>query len=297
MSVVVMAYHEMGHACLHALLAEGVSVAAVFTYEDDPAECAWFGSVAALARQHGVPVHSTEHVNDPTWVERIRALAPDVIFSFYYRHVLGPALLAIPRHGAVNIHGSLLPRYRGRCPVNWQLVHGERQSGVTLHYMVARPDAGDIIGQAAVDVGPDDTALELYTALVRRGERLLAEHLAGILAGTAPRRSQDSSRATVFGGRRPEDGRIDWHRPAREIHDLVRAVAPPWPGAFGPYAAGTLRVHRTRVVDDLSQDALRPGEFRCRGHRLFAGTGDGVLELVDCRLETDRATLASGDDR
>ena len=282
MSVVVLAYHQMGWAALQTLLESNVPVKAVFTYEDDPEENCWFDSVARLARDAGIPAYTTRSINEPSWVDRIRGLAPDVLFSFYYRDLLRRPLLALPRLGAFNLHGSLLPRYRGRCPVNWQLVNGERESGVTLHHMVARADAGDIVGREVVAVGPDDTALELYLKLVAAGRRVLVRHLDEILSGTAPRTPQDESHATVFGGREPEDGRIDWTRTRREIHDLVRAVAPPWPGAFFDGPDGRVRVLRTSLGAVPSGLSLVPGTLReTEGGRVFAGARDGPLELVD----------------
>jgi len=282
MSVVVLAYHEMGCMGLRVLLKRGADVAAVFTYEDNPAENIWFESVAELARRHGIPTFTTEDVNAPEWVARIRSLGPDVVFSFYYRHMLKLAIREIPRHGCVNLHGSLLPKYRGRSPINWQLVNGETESGVTLHYIIGRADAGDIIGQERVAVGPDDTAIDLYRKLLPAAEKLLHRELAGILTGTAPRIPQDDSQATVFGGRRPEDGRLDWRWPARKIHDLVRAVAPPWPGAFSDGPDGRLMVWRTQLCPAPGAMApLAPGQMVRDQGRVLVGTGDGLIELID----------------
>ena len=282
MSVVVLAYHEMGCVGLRTLLRRKVPVSAVFTYAPDPAEGAWFGSVAEIARRAGIPTHLTTSINEPRWVDLIAGLAPDVVLSFHYRHLVKKPIRSIPRHGAVNLHASLLPRYRGRCPLNWQLVHGETESGVTLHHMVARADAGDIIAQRRVPVGPDDTALELYRKLLRAARKLLAEQLAAILDGTAPRMPQDESQATTFGGRTPEDGRIDWRRPAREIHNLVRAVTRPWPGAFSDVPGGRLMVWSSapRAVAPRGP-SLAPGELWRGAGAWFVGTGGGVLELLD----------------
>lgn len=280
----VLGYHEMGCACLRALLRRGVDVAAVLTYEDDPQENRWFGSVAEVAREAERPVWTTDAINSTEWGERIAALEPDVIFSFHYRHLLGRPLLDLPRLGAINLHPSLLPRYRGRAPINWQLIHGERESGVTLHFMAPRADAGDIIGQERVGIGPDDTALDLYRRLLPAAGALLDRHLAAILDGTAPRHPQDESRATTFGRRSAEDGRIDWSRPAREIHDLVRAVAPPWPGAFWYDGDERVLVDRTRVV--APRTILEPGQVAIDGDRVLVGTGDSALELLAYRTRS-----------
>lgn len=281
MSVVVLAYHEMGCTGLRALLRRGVQVSAVFTYADDPHENCWFASVAALARSAGIPAILTEAINDEAWVRHVAALKPDALFSFYYRHIVGRALREIPRLGAFNLHGSLLPRYRGRCPVNWQLVHGERESGVTLHEMIGRADAGDIVGQERVPVGPDDTALQLYARLNAAAEVLLARELDAVLAGRAVRRPQDESQATVFGGRRPEDGRIVWSWPRRRVHDLVRAVAPPWPGAFGELPDGRLLVGRTSLELPAGAPSPAPGRVALSGGELFIGAGDGPVRVLE----------------
>ena len=286
----VLAYHQMGCTGLRALLRRGVDVAAVFTYDDDPEEHRWFGSVADLARSAGLPVFTTRTINSPAWVERVAALRPDVLFSFHYRHVLRRPLLDLPRLGAINLHASLLPRYRGRAPINWQLVHGERESGVTLHFMSPRADAGDIIGQERVAVGPADTALELYGKLLPAAEAVLDRHLRAIFDGTAPRVEQDESRATTFGRRTPEDGRIDWSRPARAIHDLVRAVAPPWPGAFWDDGDERVLVDRARVV--VAGARLEPGQVELVDGRVLVGTADGALEILEHRTLSGRPLRA-----
>ncbi|MCB9896559.1 MAG: formyltransferase [Planctomycetes bacterium] len=293
MSVVVLAYHEMGCEGLRTLLRQGVDVSAVFTYDDDPDENIWFGSVKQIALDAGLTVHVTEEINAPRWVDEIARLAPDVVFSFYYRDMVGRAIRSIPRFGAVNMHGSLLPRYRGRSPINWQLVHGERESGVTLHDMVARADAGGIIGQERVAVGPDDTAIELYHKLLPAARTLLERCLPGVLDGTAPRTVQDESLATVFGGRRPADGLIDWTWPSLRVHDLVRAVAPPWPGAFSEGPDGRWMILRTGRATDASPPALDPGRVALRDGRAFVGTGDRPLELLQWQAPLG-ATLVEG---
>jgi methionyl-tRNA formyltransferase len=227
----LFAYHEMGYGCMEALLKMGAPVAALFTHEDDSYEEIWWRSCTDLARSHGVPVYTPERLDEP-WIERIAAMRPAIIYSFYYRNLLPDAIVRVAPLGAYNLHGSLLPAYRGRAPVNWMLVNGEREAGVTLHHMVARADAGDIVGQRSVAIDDSDTALTLYRKLVPLGVALLTEMHPLIVAGRAPRRTQDLSRGSYFGRRRPEDGRIDWRWPARRIFNLVRAVTHPYPGAF-----------------------------------------------------------------
>ncbi|HON22427.1 MAG TPA: formyltransferase [Syntrophales bacterium] len=239
MRAVVFAYHNMGIAGLEALKRAGFEIPAVFSHADDPDEKCWFASVVSWAQTRDIPVYCPADVNAPAWVARIAALAPEAIFSFYYRKLLGNEILAIPPAGAFNLHGSLLPAYRGRVPVNWVLVNGEEQTGVTLHYMTAKPDAGDIVGQRAVAIDFADTAVTLYEKLCREAVLLLGEVLPLIRAGRAPRIPQDVARATYFGGRKPADGRIDWTWPARRIYNLIRAVTDPYPGAFTFLPDGT----------------------------------------------------------
>ncbi|MGA1863980.1 MAG: bifunctional UDP-4-amino-4-deoxy-L-arabinose formyltransferase/UDP-glucuronic acid oxidase ArnA [bacterium] len=232
MKAIVLAYHNIGCIGIKALLKSGFDIVAVFTHRDDPGEHIWFDSVAELAASMKVPVFAPEDINHPLWVRRIREMGPDILFSFYYRHMLGQSILDIPPAGCLNLHGSLLPKYRGRCPVNWVLVNGEKETGVTLHYMTARPDDGDIVSRKSIAITDDDTAKSLYEKVAEASSVMLDEMLPRIRAGTAPRIPQDHSKSTYFGGRRPEDGEIGWNRSATEIRNLVRAVTRPYPGAF-----------------------------------------------------------------
>jgi len=276
-TAVVFAYHDVGCRCLAALLAAGVEVKLVVTHRDDPAEAIWFASVEKLARERGLPVETPEDPGEPAFVARLAALAPDFLFSFYYRRMLSPAVLATARRGAFNLHGSLLPKYRGRVPVNWAVIRGERETGATLHEMVARPDAGRLAGQEAVPIGENDTAAEVFARVTDAAGRVLARALPGLLAGTLPLAAQDLSAGSYFGGRKPADGRIDWTKPAREIHDLVRGVAPPYPGAFTELDGEAARVLGTwwgEPPDALPADAPA-GALASHEGRAFARAGDG----------------------
>ena len=232
MKTIVLAYHGIGCVGLEALLRHGFEVVSVFTHTDDPNENQWYPSVAQTAASHGLPVFAPEDINHPLWVSRLREMAPDILFSFYYRRMISREILDLVPCGALNLHGSLLPAYRGRCPINWVLIHGEKETGVTLHDMTPKADDGDIVGQKAFPIAPDDTAANLFQKAETSARELLDEALPLILAGKAPRIPQDPSRATYFGGRRHEDGEIDWSGPAESIQNLVRAVAHPFPGAY-----------------------------------------------------------------
>ncbi|CAG0954302.1 partial methionyl-tRNA formyltransferase, partial [Rhodocyclaceae bacterium] len=218
---VVFAYHNVGVRCLKVLLAHGVDVALVVTHEDNPNETIWFESVARTATEHGIPVVTPEDPNTPEFLARLEGIAPDFLFSFYYRLMLKPALLATAKRGAYNMHGSLLPKYRGRVPVNWAVIHGERETGATLHRMVEKPDAGELVAQQAVPILPDDTAHEVFGKVTLAAEMALDRVLPQLVAGTAPHVMPDLKAGSYFGGRKPEDGRIDWTRPAQAVHNLV----------------------------------------------------------------------------
>ena len=278
-SAVVFAYHNVGARCLEVLLRHGVAVPLVVTHDDNPDETIWFDSVARIAQEYGIACVTPADPNAPSVVAQIRNLAPDFLFSFYYRQMLQPALLAIPVRGALNMHGSLLPKYRGRVPVNWAVLHGETETGATLHYMAAKPDAGDIVAQTAVPILPDDTARDVFDKVTLAAAATLDGVLPALLAGTAPRIVQDLARGSYFGGRKPADGRIDWNKTAQNIHNLVRAVAPPFPGAFTTVGDVTLRVLHTRVDDDTTPAS--DVRLRVAGDRLLADCGGGGrLEIL-----------------
>ncbi|MBV7545829.1 bifunctional UDP-4-amino-4-deoxy-L-arabinose formyltransferase/UDP-glucuronic acid oxidase ArnA [Pseudomonas sp. PDM26] len=254
---VVFAYHDIGCAGIESLLCSGFEIAAVFTHADDPKENAFYGSVAQLCARHGIAVHAPEDANHPLWIERIAKLNPDYIFSFYYRNLLSEALLATARKGAFNLHGSLLPRYRGRAPANWVLVNGETETGVTLHRMVKRADAGAIVAQRKVAIERSDTALSLHGKLRTAAAELLRDTLPALLQGKVSETPQDESKATVFGRRTPADGKLVWARPAEELFNLVRAVTQPYPGAFCAVGEHKLIVWSAEVAK--GNEGLAPG--------------------------------------
>jgi methionyl-tRNA formyltransferase len=277
---VVFGYHDVGVRCLETLISGGVDVPLVVTVADDPTETQWFGSVAATAAEYGIAAITPPDANAPELARRIAQLQPDFIFSFYYRSMLSSSLLSIARRGALNMHGSLLPKYRGRAPVNWAILRGERETGATLHYMVDRADAGDIVDQLAVPILRDDDAREVFAKVTVAAETILARSLPGLLAGTAPRRPQPIEPGQYFGRRRPEDGRIDWSWSAEQMHNLVRAVAPPFPGAFADVGDQRWFIHETRVVSRTASPSEQARLIGADG-RCYIECRDGsVLHLV-----------------
>lgn len=247
-NAVVFAYHDIGCAGIEALLNAGIEIAAVFTHADDPKENTFYGSVAQLCARKGIAVHAPEDVNHPLWVERIAKLNPDYLFSFYYRNLLTEPLLAVARKGAFNLHGSLLPTYRGRAPANWVLVNGEKETGVTLHRMVKRADAGAIVAQQRVAIERSDTALTLHGKLREAASSLLRDTLPQLIQGKINETAQDESKATVFGRRTAADGKLHWDKPAETLFNLVRAVTQPYPGAFCAVGEHKLIVWSAEVV-------------------------------------------------
>ncbi|MEK6563105.1 MAG: formyltransferase [Candidatus Binatota bacterium] len=296
MKIAVFAYHDVGYECLKALIDSKEETVAVVTHEDDPKEEIWFQSVAELARQHHLPVYTPSSPNTPGFIDLIRKLAPDLILSFYYRRILSRELLAIPRLGAINLHGSLLPKYRGRSPVNWVLVNGENGTGVTLHYMVEKADAGDIIAQRRVLIDREDTALSLFRKMTVAAAKLLKETYPLIKAGTAPRTPQDSQLASTFGGRRPEDGKITWESPAFSIYNLIRAVTHPYPGAFTFHNGRKLYIWAANVSGQEigNVKVVLPGAIErvVKGKGITVSTGAGSLLVTRVQFEGEEEVPA-----
>jgi methionyl-tRNA formyltransferase len=283
LKAVVFAYHNVGCRCLQVLLAHGVEIALVVTHCDNPKETIWFDSVAELAALHDIPVITPANPNTPEVVEQIRALAPDFFFSFYYREMLKQELLQIPKQGALNMHGSLLPKYRGRVPVNWAIIHGERQTGATLHYMTEKPDNGDIVAQQGVPILPDDSALQVFQKVTVAAEIALDACLPALLSGHASRIPQDLSKGGYFGGRGAKDGLIDWSHTAQQIHNLVRAVAPPYPGAATQLFGKPMRILQT-LLTGCTVTGEKPA-FYVKEGRAYAICIEGVLRVLSFELD------------
>ncbi|MGC0786600.1 bifunctional UDP-4-amino-4-deoxy-L-arabinose formyltransferase/UDP-glucuronic acid oxidase ArnA [Pantoea agglomerans] len=276
MKTVVFAYHDMGCVGINALLSAGYEITAIFTHNDVATENHFFGSVARLAAEHGIPVYAPDEANHPIWLDRIRTMAPEMIFSFYYRHLLSDEILQCAPKGAFNLHGSLLPKYRGRAPLNWALVNGETETGVTLHRMVKRADAGNILAQQKVAIEDQDNALTLHRKLTQAAEQLLGDVLPRLREGEVSEWPQDESQATRVDRRTAEDGRIDWNQPAQTIHNLVRAVTDPWPGAFAFAGSVKFIVWKSRVHPQHHQ--AKPGTVLSKQPFLIA-CGEGALEI------------------
>ncbi len=279
MKLVVCAYHNVGYRCIEELLRQGAEISLIFTHEDSPAEQIWFSSVRELAEKNRIP-YLTSSINEPGNIEKVRKIAPDFLLSFYYRNMIKPELLEIPARGALNLHGSWLPKYRGRVPVNWAVINGETETGATLHYMVAKPDAGDIVDQEKVAIAFTDTAHDVFGKVNEAAVTVLRRAWPRLVDGSADRIPMDLAAGSYFGGRKPEDGRIDWNKSAVEIYNLIRGVTHPYPGAFTELNSMKLLIWSAWPVAGSGQPgqvvSLKP---------LCIGTGDGLLELRRVQFE------------
>ena len=285
--VVVCAYHTVGYRCIQELLRQGARIEAIFTHEDSPNEEIWFESVRGLAEQNGIPC-LTSDISLPENLERVQALAPDFIFSFYYRNMIKSAVLEIPRLGALNLHGSYLPKYRGRVPVNWAVINGESETGATLHYMVEKPDAGDIVDQERVEIAFTDTAQDVFHNVTQAAMKVIARSWPLLKDGKAGRMAMDLSGGSYFGGRKPADGQIDWTKPAIEIYNLIRGVTHPYPGAFTHVGSKKLIIWQAWPVEGSGE----PGHIVSQ-NPLLVGTGKGLLEIRSLQLEGEAETAAA----
>jgi methionyl-tRNA formyltransferase len=286
---VVFAYSEVGVRCVREMLDQGIEIPLLFTHADDPGEAQWFASVWQLARGHGIRVETPEDPNTPEWLQEGRRAAPDFLFSFYYRYLLKAPWLQLAPRGALNMHGSLLPKYRGRAPVHWAIIQGETRTGASLHYMLEKPDAGALVDSQAVTIGGDDNALEVSMKVAAAARQILARSLPRLIAGSADARPLDLAQGSYFGRRRPEDGRIDWRQGAHAVHNLVRAVAPPFPGAFTEVNGCSLAVLKTRVDDRVLAPVGAAAKLYAAHDAWYVDCVDGRrLEILDLRLDNER---------
>jgi methionyl-tRNA formyltransferase len=284
--IVVCAYHNVGYRCLEELLRQGAEVAMIFTHEDSETENIWFSSVRDLADKLGIPWRMTE-INEPENIALLREMAPDFIFSFYYRNMICREVLEIPKHGALNMHGSLLPRYRGRVPVNWAIINGESESGSTLHYMVEKPDAGDIVDQERVPILFTDTALDLFNRVTEAAVTIIRRSWPLLVSGAAPRIPMNLREGSYFGARKPEDGLIEWTRGAVPIYNLIRGITHPYPGAFTFLDGRKVVIWSAWPVEGNGE----PGRI-VSTEPLLVGTGEGLLEIRSLQAEGKKEVSA-----
>ena len=274
---------------LEKIVEAGHEVMAVFTQPDRPkgrgGQLA-MPPVKEAALRLGLPVFQPERVRRPEVVEQLRALAPEAMVVVGYGQIIPPSILDIPPLGIINVHASLLPKYRGAAPVQWAIANGEEITGVTTMKIDAGLDTGGMLLKRETKIGEEETAIELGARLATAGAQLLAETLRRI--GEIPCKPQDDSQATYAPILKKEDGHIDWSRPSREILNRIRAFQP-WPGCYGFRGGQRLHIWKARPAE-LS---LHPGEIAARGKQLFAGCGDGSIELIEVQLEGKKRMAAA----
>ena len=287
-SAVVFAYHDVGVYCLQTLIDAGIKISLVITHADDPDETIWFASVAKLCEEQGLPYKIIHKENLGQLLPELQNLNPDYLFSFYYRFMLPEDFLKTARIAALNMHGSLLPKYRGRAPVNWAVLHGETETGATLHVMEKKPDAGDIVSQSSVSIELNDNAQAVFNKVSKAAKKVMEQVLPDLLKGQVPRQKNDLALGGYFGGRKPEDGKIDWSQKAIQIYNLIRAVAPPYPGAYceknaqGQEQRLILAKASLPLENPPSQLALQQLGLQVVDNQTFGICGDGrVLQILD----------------
>jgi methionyl-tRNA formyltransferase len=281
---VVFGYQEIGYVCLEELLDFGVQVSCFFTHEDDPGEEIWFHRPLTVAQKHNIPVYTPKTLKDDKWIDLIKDAAPDFIFSFYYRNMIPKRVLDIPRVAALNLHGSLLPKFRGRAPANWVLVEGVGETGVTLHEMLEKPDAGDIIAQKKIEIAFEDDVYTLYMKMTGAARQLIKETLPKLADGSFIRTPQTGT-SSYFGGRKPEDGLIIWQKDALSLYNLTRAVTHPYPGAFTWLGGKKLFIWKSHPENDT--DSGVPGKV-LSSRPLKVATGKGALKILRVQWEGQR---------
>jgi len=289
---------EEGRRCLEALLAGGEPIAGAVTLKEEWA-ARTSGAVPFddLAGRYGFPLLKVRDLNHPANVRRLREMEPDLILAIGWTRLLGPEVLKMPRRGCIGFHASLLPRYRGRAPVNWAIINGEKETGNSMIYLDDGVDTGDLVAQRRIPIAYEDTCATLYAKVADSAIDMLREHLPGLKTGTAPRVKQDDSIATVMPKRSPEDGLIDWSRPARALYDWVRALTHPYPGAFT--FAGGRKLFVWEARERARERRGEPGEILAAvpGEGLEVATGDGSILLARIQPEEgpeERADAAAG---
>lgn len=230
--ILFFGFSDVGYRCLKMLLEDGCNVIGVFTHDTDPQEAHWFKTPESLAKEYGIDVFKPKTLKTEKWFRKVAYMKPDLILSLYYRNIIPEEIFSKARLGAYNMHGSYLPTYRGRAPLNWSIINGENYCGVSLHVLEKHFDTGDIVCQKKVPFTDEEYVGDIQPKIAQAAVDVLKESLPNLLAGTPTLTKQDNSKASYFGKRTPEDGRIDFSKTAKEVFNLIRGVSKPFPGAF-----------------------------------------------------------------
>jgi methionyl-tRNA formyltransferase len=272
---------------LDRILQAGHRVSAVYTQPDRPKGRGGqlnASPVKDAALRHGIPVYQPERIRRPEPVEQLRAIQPDCMVVVGYGQIIPQSIIDIPRHGIVNVHGSLLPKYRGAAPIQWAVANGEATTGVTTMRIDAGLDTGDMLLKWSTAIGIEENALELGPRLAEAGADLLVETLAGLENGTIHPEPQDPAQATLAPILKKEDGLIDWNAPASTIFNRCRGLLP-WPGTYSTFRGQLFHIWKARPAADAAAPST-PGRIRAERKRLLVACGGGtVLELLDVQIE------------
>jgi methionyl-tRNA formyltransferase len=291
MQVVFLGTPAFAVPTLERMAAAGHSLLAVVTQPDRPRGRGQNPApppVKEAALRLGLPVYQPERIRRPEAVEYLRALAPEAMVVVGYGQIIPQSIIDVPPLGILNVHASLLPKYRGAGPVQWALINGETRTGVTIMRIDAGLDTGDMLLKAEAEIGPEENAIDLARRLAEMGAGLLVETLEGLAAGKIAPEKQDSSQATYAPLLKKEDGLIDWQRPAAWIHNRIRGLQP-WPGAYTGFRGQTLHIWKARIAGPVAGTAgailgVKP---------LVVGCGEGALELQELQLEGRKRLTAS----
>ena len=293
MRVVFMGTPDIAATCLKGILDAGVNVVGVYTQPDRPKNRGMklaFSPVKELALAHGLPVFQPENFRGEDTVEQLRSLKPDVVAVVAYGRILPQKVLDVPAKGCINIHASLLPKYRGSAPYQWAVLNGEKQTGVTAMYLCREMDAGDIIDTAATPIGPDETAGQLLDRLAVLGAELLAKTLSRMAAGAVARTPQDGSLATYAPMLDKSMCPIDWNQTAQQVHDHVRGLHP-WPVATARLGGTNFKIHATAVVPGKAGAA--PGTLLALTKTgLQVACAEGAVEIRSLQAEGGKRMAA-----
>ena len=287
MRIVFIGAVRFSRTCLEQVLALGGEVVGVVTLEPELLVRAGDAAeLAPVAEPYGVPVHAVRNVNDPPAIALIRSMRPDVILVLGWSQLLGEELLSLAP--CIGSHPALLPRDRGRHPITWALVDGLRESGLTFLWLDSGADTGDILWQRAFPIGDDDDAADVYARIEELAREAIREFLPQLETGTAPRVPQDEGRASYRRKRTDDDRWIDWSRPAKDIHDLVRGLARPYVGALTRAKGEDVIVWRARLdecpVGESANEEVPGTVIELDGHRTVC-TGTGLLRLIEVEPE------------
>ena len=288
-SIVFMGTPDFSVPTLRALLADKEKVVAVVTQPDKPkgrSRKVVPPPVKREAERHGCLILQPSNAKDDAFIRQLKQLSPDLFVVVAYGHILPEAILSIPRIGAINIHASLLPKYRGAAPIQWAIINGEKETGVTTMWMDAGMDTGNMLLSSKVAIGADDTAALLHDRLAIAGAQLLIKTIRRLKEGTLTSIPQDADQVTYAPLLKKEDGRIDWTRPAPELDCFVRGMSP-WPGAFTRLSGKTLKIYQVKVISGHTE--APPGStIPSFPGELYIATGKGILSLIEVQAASGK---------